>query len=220
MKKIQSNTVIKDSIHTNNAGLKFRILKRFVFNKRGVCTVEFLESRHVKDSLLSNICAGKIRDPYGISIYGVGCLGKPGKYFMEDYHVWNNMLERCYSKNSKFVNWAGCTVSGRWKCFEYFLEDFRSMDNYGLPNMHLDKDLLEVGNKHYSRETCQLVHMNLNSSHGEFTGYWQAERNGTVLKTTFSAEMSKLIDVKKSTIRAAAKNNSTTRNGWKISKVA
>lgn len=77
------------------------------------------------------------------------------------YRVWSSMIRRCYDEEgrNKYPSYAGCTVCEEWLTFSKFkawvdLQDFRGK--------HLDKDLLVVGNKIYSPETCVFVHGKVN----------------------------------------------------------
>lgn len=74
----------------------------------------------------------------------------------EFYTVWHHMLERCYSPKSllKHPSYLGCTVSSDWLVFSAFME---WMERQQWKCMEIDKDLLFVGNKVYSAETCVFV---------------------------------------------------------------
>jgi hypothetical protein len=78
------------------------------------------------------------------------------------YKRWKNMLERCYlpiyqKKNPAYI---GCTVCDEWLWFS----KFRSwMEKQDWKDKELDKDILFIGNKIYSPETCVFLHEKVNS---------------------------------------------------------
>lgn len=78
------------------------------------------------------------------------------------YLVWAEMLRRCYSAKFKARNktYADCCAANDWLTFSNFkswmeLQDWR--------NKEIDKDILVVGNKIYSPETCVFVSHATNS---------------------------------------------------------
>lgn len=105
-------------------------------------------------------------------IYGVGFIGK-GKYKVNEdgkhtkqFNAWYGMLMRCYSENfhKKSPSYVGCTVCDEWLSFQVFAKWYD--ENFYLiegQKMHLDKDILVKGNKHYSPETCVFVPNKINS---------------------------------------------------------
>ena len=78
------------------------------------------------------------------------------------YQRWSNMIERCYSavRQKRSPTYAGCTVSNGWLLFSTFRSWMEKQDWRGK---HLDKDILVVGNKVYSEDTCIFVSPQLNS---------------------------------------------------------
>ena len=86
---------------------------------------------------------------------------------LPEYGKFNHMKDRCYSpsKNESKPTYVGCTVDPRWKNdFSRFLTDYRGMHGYGLPNRHIDKDILVKGNKVYGPDTCVLVPAEINAA--------------------------------------------------------
>lgn len=81
------------------------------------------------------------------------------------FERWSNMRNRCLpggaeqARNSTYV---GCTVEGIFTDFQLFTEWHVNQVGYGMKGYHLDKDLLEAGNKIYSENTCVLVPSALN----------------------------------------------------------
>ena len=156
--------------YTNVRGYTYEVSSYFYVEtpsrgKRVYYNVEFLNTGTVAVAEAGNVKAGKVKDVYQPHAYGLACLGNPGAFTRQDRQRWDGMLERCYSPDS-MPCYAGCTVSERWLCFEYFLEDLKAMPNYGKPLHDLDKDLLEAGNKIYCPEFCDLVPRGVNRTAG------------------------------------------------------
>lgn len=195
------------SILTNNQGNKLKILSikgryvKVIF--QGTNTVKTVQKHHLRE--------GKAKDPYHKNKHNVACLGVVKNYPKEDYVRWENMLERCY-RDGGVGNYKDCSVCEDWLVFEYFYRDIQTMENYGLPNMHLY--LISLGNKEFNLDTCQFISSVLNSSHGSFTGRWKAEKGTVVIYATHSAELGALIGVTGSAIRQC---NKITNTGWLLS---
>lgn len=211
-KEINENDIL-----INNQGVSLKVLKLYRKGNSLKADVQFTKTKYTKTVQFHHLKDGKARDPYAPSKFGKAYLGVPGKYDLEDYKRWENLLQRVYDPIN-YPTYTDVTVCERWHCFEFFLTDLRQMDNYGKPNMHLDKDLLHKECRLYSPENCQLIHINENSSHGAFTGLWVAERNGSIIKTKFSSEMGQLIGITAAGVRQAESRKRVTINGWKVSK--
>lgn len=115
------------------------------------------------------ILKGKIINPFYPSLYGIGYLGNASyinnKY---EYNKWHHMISRCYNpRDKKYRNYGalGVYVCDRWKCFEYFLEDFTKIEGYKAGEIQsIDKDIKAKSNdKYYSLETCSLISISQNS---------------------------------------------------------
>lgn len=78
------------------------------------------------------------------------------------YQTWHSMLERCFSARlqAKRPTYVGCTVCEDWLLFSNFRKWMETQDWKGK---HLDKDILFVGNKYYSPETCVFVTPQVNT---------------------------------------------------------
>lgn len=106
-------------------------------------------------------------NPYDPTVYGVGYFGV-GKYKSREvpehhkktkaYEIWRGMIKRCYSEKALAINpsYKGCSVCEEWHNFQVFAEWYINHEFYGL-DYELDKDLLVLGNKVYSPETCSLI---------------------------------------------------------------
>ena len=145
----------------------FKILK---YNDRANVEIQFLNTGYEMVARLSNIRNGNVKDPYLPSVCGVGILGTkyPSKVNgrnIKEYGLWQNMLVRCYSDNSKKKRptYEGCEVSDKFKSYEYFYEWCHSQIGFGVEGFELDKDLLIKGNKVYSETTCVFLPSEINS---------------------------------------------------------
>lgn len=72
------------------------------------------------------------------------------------YQVWASMLSRCYSDKvqAKHPAYIDCSVVSRWLIFSNFKKWMETQDWKGK---ELDKDLLVMGSKIYSPDTCVFV---------------------------------------------------------------
>ena len=115
---------------------------------------------------------GKIKSPYERRVYGAGYLGE-GKYKCKEngkitraYKTWKNMLKRCYSEklHEKRPTYIGCEVCNEWLNFQNFAK-WHEENYYEIEGevTHLDKDILNKGNKIYSPDTCIFVPQTINS---------------------------------------------------------
>ena len=102
-------------------------------------------------------------------VYGVGVNdwagdisvdGKP----IKEYRLWQDMLKRCFSEKCKQSRptYEGVTCSKEWFSMTAFIEDVSQMKGFGLSGWQLDKDILQKGNKLYSKDTCCFVPLEVN----------------------------------------------------------
>lgn len=173
---IKDEDLIGHKFHSNSCN-DFTVLRKTNHKTYGnsgnyLYEIEFDEINGVKfkkEVRKEDILKGKIINPYYPSLFGVGYNGaaSPQEY-MYEYNKWHNMLRRCYDPNdNKYKNYGGIGVyvCERWKCFEYFLEDFSHIEGYmkGI-QQSLDKDIRAVSEpKYYSLETCCLVPIEQNT---------------------------------------------------------
>jgi hypothetical protein len=77
------------------------------------------------------------------------------------YTKWRGMISRCYSKVclKNQPSYIGCSVCDEWRSFSAFKSWMEQQDWKGN---HLDKDILQQGNKIYSPETCLFVSCEIN----------------------------------------------------------
>jgi len=106
----------------------------------------------------------------------VGNVKVDGKDIKE-YKLWKSMLQRCFNEKfkQKCPTYEGVTCSKEWLSMTKFIEDVSQMKGFGLDGWALDKDILQKGNKLYSKDTCCFVPAEVNNlltkrdnSRGEF----------------------------------------------------
>lgn len=99
---------------------------------------------------------------YGIGVNDLNERVKIDGKNLKVYDCWRQMLGRCYDPKyqSKQPTYIGCSVSEDWLYLSNFKKfyDLNYKDGY-----QLDKDILYLGNKIYSPETCVFVPNYLNS---------------------------------------------------------
>jgi len=115
-------------------------------------------------------------------VFGVGVNDWAGSIWVDgkvirEYQLWQNMLQRCFDEKykQKYPTYDGITCSKEWLSMTTFIEDVSQMRGYGLSGWALDKDILQKGNKLYSKDTCCFVPAEVNllltkrdNSRGEF----------------------------------------------------
>lgn len=168
--------------HTTNEGYNIEIIE---YHSSENCTIIFDNKIILKERHYSQIKRGNIKNPYHLSVLGVGYLGI-GKYgvckkseFCDNfiYEAWHSMLSRCYSNKNqqKQPTYQGCSVDKIWHNFQNFAKWYEENYKSHMKGWQLDKDILQKGNKIYSPETCCFVPSKINNiflksdkSRGEF----------------------------------------------------
>ena len=145
----------------------FKVLK---YNDAKNVEIKFLKTGYETTVQLGNIKSGKVKDPYSPSVYGVGVAGTKYQPTIngvktKEYKLWQSMLERCYSDNSKkkYPTYEGCEVSDKLKSYEYFYEWCHKQVGFDNQGWHLDKDSLVKGNKVYSEDSCVFIPKEINT---------------------------------------------------------
>ena len=96
---------------------------------------------------------------FGVGVYERGeFLARSGGSITKEYTLWRGMLERCYSESRapKIPTYFGCGASENFKVFQFFARWCQSQIGF-KEGYHLDKDILFIGNKLYSEDTCVFV---------------------------------------------------------------
>ena len=128
--------------------------------------VSFNGEPYIKPFRIGNLVRGEFENLYSPKVRGVGYLGL-GKYSAKDkleYQTWTNMLKRSYdiqTKNSQPA-YKHTVVCKEWHNFQNFAEWCNNQKGFGSKDENgrfyqLDKDLICLGSKVYSPETCCFV---------------------------------------------------------------
>lgn len=153
----------------NNKGTLMEIT---AFNSKNDIRVRFLDEHGVEvNATYCNFKRGCIKNPYDISVYGVGYVGvgpyrtKIDGHQTTEYIIWVGILQRCYSKkwSYKYPSYYGkCEVADEWLNFQNFAAWYNRYF-YNVPKrLHVDKDILVMGNRIYAPDKCLLVPQRIN----------------------------------------------------------
>lgn len=140
---------------------------------------------------------------YGVGVndadYSIRPILKGIGVFCPIYLKWSKMLERAYDNKFKERNptYNGCTVCDEWLTFSNFHNWLTKQDWQGK---EIDKDILFLGNKIYSPDTCVLVSQETN----KFLLDRYSSRGKYALGVTFVKSANKFM--------AQCKNNFTKKN--------
>ena len=103
-------------------------------------------------------------------VFGVGVNDWDGNVRIDgknikEYDLWANMLKRCFTDGFKQSRptYEGVTCSKEWLSMTSFIKDVSQMKGFGLNGWQLDKDILQKGNKLYSRDTCCFIPLEVNN---------------------------------------------------------
>jgi len=108
--------------------------------------------------------SGKRSLVFGVGIndwVGFTYIGGKG---IKEYKLWADMLRRCFDEKYKQnqPTYQGVTCSKEWLSMTKFIEDVSQMKGFGFDGWSLDKDILQKGNKLYSKDTCCFVPAEVN----------------------------------------------------------
>ena len=125
-------------------------------------TVQFLDTGFTTIIQKSQLKTGNVKDPYSVSVYGVGVVGVPTEADRKLlYKTWSHMLGRCYDPNTeayKDYGERGCKVSKSWHKFANFVRDYKSLTNWELKTVFPDEYSIDkdwCNSLLYSKETCR-----------------------------------------------------------------
>ena len=119
----------------------------------------------------SHLKTGQFSDPFYPSVQGVGYFGV-GEYKAclnkrktKEYSTWKSMINRCYNEDylKRYPTYLGVLVEDKWHNFQNFAEWCHNQKGFSQKGWHLDKDLLSIGNKIYSEDTCVFVPCKINT---------------------------------------------------------
>jgi hypothetical protein len=154
---------------TNNCG-RVVVIKQISTNK---VLVRFLDTDNTTTVWIHNLLKGEVRDKLKPSVFGIGICDIRCKYNgikTDEYLLWVAMLNRCYSEkfHRKNPTYKGCYISDNFKYLSFFSDwcekqiGYKVVDDNGQ-TFHLDKDILQKGNKIYSEDNCCFVPREINS---------------------------------------------------------
>jgi len=108
--------------------------------------------------------AGKRGLVYGVGVNDWGSLVRVDGKIIPEYQLWASMLTRCFCKKYKqrHPTYEHSTCCNEWLQMTKFIKDVSTMKGYGLNGWQFDKDILQKGNKLYSKDTCCFVPQELN----------------------------------------------------------
>lgn len=153
-------------IRKNNKGTDMRIMLYRSYNE---IDVEFLDKFHyVTTTTYSNFKRGQVRNPYDITVNGVGYIGdgeyktkKSPQRHTDAYNTWVTLLYRCYCDETT-VYYKESEVCQDWLCYQNFAKWYETNQYKVKGRLHLDKDILFPGNKMYAPDKCLLVPQRIN----------------------------------------------------------
>lgn len=103
---------------------------------------------------------------HGVGLLDVDFVTKISGASVWQLELWRGMLKRCFSKGAYIKNptYVDVTVCDEWLSFANFIEWCNKEVGYkGKPvGLELDKDILAIGNKVYSKDTCCFVPPQIN----------------------------------------------------------
>ncbi len=161
-------------IHKSKNYGEFKILNYHSCDK---VEILFLKTGYRYFTSAGLVRSGKVRDPYYPSVYGVGYCGagpyplshsKTGKKTNTPaYEVWLCRMKSCYGDVKYKHLYVGATICEEWHNFQNFAKWYYKQEKLYGKGGNVDKDLLHLGNKHYSPETARYIPKAVNSL---FTG--------------------------------------------------
>lgn len=149
----------------NYQGLHMKIIKYRKYSDIDVMFDNGYVREHARYSEFKN---GTIRNHMIPEIYGIGILGdiktKENGIFTKEYATWANILQRCYDpkKQEEFPKYKDVTICNEWLYFPNFVEWCHKQTNWDKvlkdrKKFHIDKDIINKGNKIYCPESCCFV---------------------------------------------------------------
>lgn len=152
-------------IYKNNNGEDFEIIE---YINALNCTIRFMDVNKyvIKNVSYKRIELGKIKNPFALSVFGIGFYGGDTKNKSKlSINRWRYLLARCYHTKTKEKRptYNDVTVCEEWHNFQNFAKWFEENNEPHMQDWHLDKDILVKGNKIYSPETCCFVPHEINS---------------------------------------------------------
>ncbi len=175
MKKLTDRDLTK--VYKSKVYGEYTIVK---YNDWHNVTIQFSETKYSYVTALGAIKAGRVKDLYFPSVFGIGYIGE-GNYTpcykrggrsvnTRAYTAWTGRLRHCYGPKDESSIYFGSTVCTEWHNFQNFAKWYYEQEKlYGKAG-YVDKDLCFLGSKHYSPETARYVPQEINALFGGATG--------------------------------------------------
>lgn len=158
-----------------NEQCKIKIVKYSSFSD---VVVEFQDKwKYKMKTSWQKVKDGSLKNPYSPNKYG-GIVGTNIDIdeddaflisYSKEYNWWYNILIRSCDDNFKNNNYTynNCAIDKEWLYFWNFYKWCKSQENYHKcddgSQWAIDKDIIEKGNKIYSKDTCFIVPKNINN---------------------------------------------------------
>lgn len=173
-RNLDSKIKYEGKVFSSKSYGEFRVIE-YINNTK--ILIEFTETCYRKFSRIKEVTSGAVKDPYRPRICGVGYVGegvypmtyyrKGKKYHTPAYEVWSSKIKNCYGNTKMSHVYQDVTFCQEWLCFQVFAKWFYEQVRIYGKGGFVDKDLLFLGNKIYSPETCVYIPPAVNSL---FTG--------------------------------------------------
>ncbi len=116
---------------------------------------------------------------YNFGIFDMPNIKARGNIY---YGFWSRMIERCYSEKSllRYPQYLTVSIYQDW---QYFSNFYNWATTHYIENYELDKDIIQIGSRIYSPDTCCFVPQEINKSiietvKGNFPcGVWYKQRS-------------------------------------------
>lgn len=131
-----------------NQGVPFELLGEYLDGKRKTYVIQFAGSKALRRVSHRELLSGSISDAHRPVIFDVACIGQISNVISSPlYSLWMRMISRCYDPGNSHYGYEGrngISVHPRWRCFENFYRDVKSLPNYENWVQHPDQYELSV----------------------------------------------------------------------------
>ena len=169
IKNIRNENYFNERIGKKNVNYQGYEMTIIQYIDAGHITIEFNDTlRTQKQTEWHRFINGKVKNPNAPTVCGIGITGNiipvmENGEKIKEYQIWCGIIQRCYKNNSNNRNksYQNCTIAKEWLYFPNFYTWITSQPNYDKwknnTGWHIDKDIIQKGNKEYSPEKCCLV---------------------------------------------------------------
>lgn len=138
--------------------------------------------------------------------------------------IWYHIKERCYDQDHeryKSYGAIGVRLCDEWLEFPQFLKDIPNVQGYDEEKLlngeiHLDKDILDRGNKVYSPQTCAFVLKSENNMHkpNQMRKFQAISSDGTIFEGYNQSEFAREHGLRQSNISNCLYGTKRHHKGW------